>query len=211
MKNQASPASCFKNHEITASASIKSQSFSLNTKTTSSWMMPDIIFPPSYARNLTGAAILETSNQSPWAHSTNAAAFGHTLAPALLWGTPASQWKPGAVTCPPLPGSLDAPFPHGQMARANFGGSWHETPLDFSRSWAIAKVNFFCNVLFPTTELLRRSLSPWYLKYCWYRERLAWTLSKNQCLPITPASSHLLLPSPPSFPVLPFVCLLLPK
>lgn len=166
---------------LTASASIKSQSPSLNTNTITSWMMPDILCPPpppSCARNWTAAANLKTSKKSPWAHSTNSAAFGRTFIPALLWGAAALQRKPGAIIRPPLLASQDVPFPHGQMARPNFGGSRCETPVDFSGSWTTAKVNFLLNTQFPTTELLRRSLSPWYLKYCWYRERPAWTPSK---------------------------------
>lgn len=134
--------------------------------------------PPSCARNWTEAANLKTSKKSPWAHSTNPAAFGRMFVPALLWGAVALQRKLGAIICPPLLASQDVPFPHGQMARPNFGGSRRKTPVDFSGSWTTAKVNFLLNMQFPAMELLRRSLSPWYLKYCWYRERPAWTPSK---------------------------------
>lgn len=106
------------------------------------------------------------------------------------------QGQPGDILCLPLPGSQSLPFPGRQMAWPNFGGSQRETPVDFSGSWMRAKVNFLCKTLFPAMELLRQSLSPWFLKYCWYQKV---NTLQNYCLPIARASPHFLLCSPPSF------------
>lgn len=175
MKNQASPASCFKNHEIN-SLSISQISVPFleyhHQLDDVWWNLPPwarlgtepklmSLKPPKIVPELTVPTQMCLSiHSSPALRDTGFAV------------------KPRCCYLPATPRSQDAPFPHGQMARTNFGGSWCETPVDFSGSWTMAKVYFLCSTLFPATELLRRSLSPWYLKYCWYHKRPAWTPSK---------------------------------
>lgn len=181
VKNQAPPASCFKKQAM--------NSLSIDQISVPFPWTPK---PPAAGYNLSLWAMLGTElklltwkSQSPWAHSSNSAVFRHTLVPALLWVTPVTARCHSLPAPPRVSPSLADRWPGQTLEGACERLPWISAGAGQKPRWISS-----ATTLFPATELLRQSLSPWFLKYCWYQKV---NTLQNYCLHTTRASSHVLL------------------
>lgn len=159
--------------------------------------------PPPAGYNLPPWAMLETKLKLLTLKSQKKKRVPELGAPTQLCsGTllsqPCSEGPQTAVTarCHPVPAtrrvspSLADRWPGQTLEGAGERLPWISAGAGQKPRWISS-----ATTPFPATELLRHSLSPWFLKYCWYQKV---NTLQNYCLPITRASSHVLLHSLPS-------------